>query len=141
MVNQMGGNHSVQAATHLQAPNIETSGMDPEAKGDPENVEEEEEEEFIDEGEPVVVPWGASQIHETDEEEEEGIYSEDEIISGAGACLVRVNLTSSGRLAHRASVPGELGDLGAVRSGLVYLACSSSFSYYSGARCNWCAAA
>lgn len=50
-----------------------------------EDEEEEEEEEFIDEGDQAFVPWRApaGQVA-SDEEEEEGVYSEDEVISRPG---------------------------------------------------------
>lgn len=49
--------------------------------------EDEEEEEFIDEGDPVIVPWGSTPPPASPEEpveEEEGNYSEDELYAEPG---------------------------------------------------------
>jgi hypothetical protein len=59
------------------------------------NDEGEEEEEFIDEGDPVVVPWGANPSADEEEEEEEGVYSEDEVYLEPGKHARNADLTPS----------------------------------------------
>lgn len=77
------------ASQQVTSGNRDGLEVNPEEKPQLEDEGEEEEEEFIDEGDQAFVPWRApaGQVA-SEEEEEEGVYSEDEVIPRPGEYTV-----------------------------------------------------
>jgi hypothetical protein len=101
--------------------------------------EGEEEEEYIDEGDPVVVPWGASPASESADEnieEEEGVYSEDELIREPCKCLITVVLTHSTEIAYGFITTRNFHNIRFLQSRSISATCSSSLHDYPRARCD-----
>jgi hypothetical protein len=149
MIRRLKGDDTAGLATHNVVSNASSDRtttpvkIEVQPKGEAEE-EEEEEEEFIDEGERTFVPWGApigQAVPSDDLEEEEGVYSEDEVVITPGKYLCRYRLTDSAYITSTTISARKFDHVRTIRSRSAAAGCSSRLPDHADARHHRCSAA